>query len=83
MSIDEGQWTTINIRVMEHCDWINLERKKYDAGKQDEIEMISHWYKISERHNFFSYHAFEGTYSWQSMDSPSLSEREEKLYHTS
>ena len=42
MSINEGLGTTINIRVMEHCDWINLERKKYDVGRQDEIEMISH-----------------------------------------
>ena len=28
MGINEGLGTTINIRVMEHCDWINLERKK-------------------------------------------------------
>ena len=28
MSINEGLGTTIKIRVMEHCDWINLERKK-------------------------------------------------------
>ena len=55
MSINEGLGTAINIRVMERCDWINLQRKKkYDVGKQDEIEMISHRYKILERHNFFS-----------------------------
>ena len=42
MSINEGLGTTMNIRVMEHCDWINLERKNYDVGKQNEIEMISH-----------------------------------------
>ena len=43
MSINEGLGTTIlDIRVMEHCDWINLERKKYNVGKQNEIEMISH-----------------------------------------
>ena len=42
MSINEGLRTTISIRVMEHCDWINLERKNYDVGKQNEIEMISH-----------------------------------------
>ena len=53
MSINEGLGTAINIRVMERCDWINLQRKKYDVGKQDEIEMISHRYKILERHNFF------------------------------
>ena len=83
MSINEGLGTAINIRVMERCDWINLQRKKkYDVGKQDEIQMISHRYKISERHNFFSCHAFEGSYSWQSMDSLSLNDREEKLYHT-
>ena len=54
MSINEGLGTAINIRVMERCDWINLQRKKkYDVAKQDEIQMISHRYKISERHNFF------------------------------
>ena len=53
MSINKGLGTTINIRVMERCDWINLQRKKYDVGKQDEIEMIRHRYKILERHNFF------------------------------
>ena len=28
MSINEGLGTAINIRVMERCDWINLQRKK-------------------------------------------------------
>ena len=28
MSINEGLGTTINIRVTEHCNLINLERKK-------------------------------------------------------
>lgn len=42
MSIDEGLGTTINIRVMERCDWINLQIKKYDVGKQDELGRISH-----------------------------------------
>ena len=77
MSINESLGTAINIRVMERCDWINLQRKKkYDVGKQDEIEMISHRHKILERHNFFSCHAFVDSCGWQSMDSLSLSDRE-------
>ena len=78
MSINEGLGTTINIRVMERCDWINLQRKKNTTSasrfKQDEIEMISNQCKIPERHNFFSCHAFVGSCGWQSMDSLSLSD---------
>ena len=31
MSINEGLGTAINIRVMERCDWINLQRKNFWA----------------------------------------------------
>ena len=79
MSINEGLGTAINIRVMERCDWINLQRKKNTTSAS---RMKFKWSVIDTKFLsdiiFFSCHAFEGSYSWQSTDSLSLRVTEKK-----